>query len=128
MTGGAIYKILTDSPEFAAIAADRVYPLRIAQGAIFPAVAYQTISNTPTACKEGDSGLDRKRLQLNIYSESYDDQDALAEICRNILSSFSGTIEGVNIASIKYETETDLHDDAAEIYFKAQDYTITINR
>src|SRR6478736_5980390 len=128
MIGGAIYKLLTDNADFAAIAGDRVYPLRVAQTALLPAVAYQTISNSPTNCKEGDAGLDRKRLQINIYSEDYDQQEELAEITRNLLSSFSGTVDGVTIRNITYETETDLHDDAADIFFKAQDYTITINR
>src|SRR5687768_4578550 len=100
MIGGAIYKLLTDDPDFAAIAGDRVYPLRIAQGVTLPAVAYQTISNSPTNCKEGDAGLDRKRLQINIYSEHYDQQEELAEITRNLLSAFSGTLEGVEIRNI----------------------------
>lgn len=128
MIGGAIYKLLTDNADFAAIAGDRVYPSRIAQGAPLPAVAYLTVSNSPTNCKEGDAGLDRKRVQINIYSEDYDQVDELSEVTRSLLTAFSGTVEGVDIRNITYETETDLHDDAAEVYFKAQDYTITINR
>lgn len=128
MIGGAIYKLLTDDPDFAAIAGDRVFPLRIAQGEDLPAVAYQTISNRPTNCKEGDGGLDRKRLQINIYSEDYDLQEELSEITRSILTSFSGTVEGVRIADITYETETDLHNDEGQIYFKAQEFLITIKR
>ena len=126
MIGKAIYKILTDTPEFTAIAGNRVYPLRVAQGVALPAVAYQTISNSPTNCKEGDAGLDQKRVQLNIYAERYEQQEQLAGIIRQTLSGFSGTVSGTEIADITYQTETDLHENAAEIYFKAQDYTITI--
>lgn len=128
MIGDAIYTILTGVPEFTALAGDRVYPLRVAQSVDLPAVAYQTISNSPTNCKEGDAGLDRKRLQINIYAERYSHQEALAAIIREALSNTTGAIEGVDIADITYETETDLYENTAEIYFKTQDYTITINR
>lgn len=128
MIGKAIYSILTNNAEFAAIAGDRVYPLRIAQSATLPAVAYQKISNTPTQCKEGDTGVDRFRVQINIYAEKYPQQEALGGIIRTALNNFSGTVSGEKITSIIYETETDLHDDAADIFFLEQDYTITINR
>ena len=128
MIGEVIFQLLTSNPEFSALAGDRVYPLRIAQSVALPAVAYQTISNVPTHCKEGDARQDAKRVQLNIYALDYDQQEALAEVCRSILGDFSGNIEGNEVANITYQTETDLHDDAAEIFFKAQDYIITINR
>jgi hypothetical protein len=127
MISEAIYTILTTAPEFSAIAGNRVYPLRVAQGAALPSVAFQTISNNPASCKEG-ANQDKKRIQINIYSEEYDQVEALAEICRTLLDGFSGTVAETSIAGITYESETDLHDNAAEIYFKAQDYTITINR
>lgn len=128
MIGKAIYSILTSNPDFTAIVGNRVYPLVIAQGEPMPAVTYQKISNTPTQCKEGVSGLDRFRVQINIYAEKYPDQEALGGIIRDALDNFSGTVSGSQIANITYETETDLHDDAADIFFLEQDYTITINR
>lgn len=128
MIGKALYSILTSNPDFAAIAGNRVYPLRVAQGVALPAVAYQKISNTPTKCKESNSGLDRFRVQINIYADKYQQQEQLGGIIRAALDNFSGTVSGEHIASITYETETDLHDDAAEIFFLEQDYTITIKK
>lgn len=126
MIGTAIRKLLIDNPDFAAIAGTGVYPVRVAQTKPLPAVAYQIISNTPTNCKEGSSGLDRMRVQVNIYSERYEQQEQLAAIVRQILDGYSGPLSG--ITDIAYQTETDLHEDAAEVYYKAQDYTITIKR
>lgn len=127
MIGAAIRKILTDNPDFTAIAGTSVYPLRVPQSKTFPAVTYQIISNSPTYCKQGDVGLDRKRIQINIFAKHYDQQEALAGIIRTSLSGYSGLIMGSDILAIKYETETDLFENGAETYFKTQDFTITIN-
>jgi len=37
-------------------------------------------------------------------------------------------VQGTVIADIRYQTETDLHDDAAEIFFLEQDYILTIKK
>src|SRR5690606_23716432 len=118
-------KLLIDNPDFTAVAGTGAYPLRVAQSKPLPAVAYQSISNSPTNCKEGVSGLDSVRVQLNIYSERYEQQEQLAAIVRQTLDGYSGQLSG--ITDITFQTEADLHDVAAEIYFKAQDYTIAIN-
>src|SRR5687767_13927197 len=128
MIGKAIYSILTGNPDFVALVGNRVYPLKIEQGEALPAVTYQKISNTPSPCKDAVSGVDRFRVQINIYAEKYSQQEQLGGIIRTALDNFKGTVSGSEITNIAYETETDLPNDEASLFFLEQDYIITINR
>ena len=128
MIGTVVKKILIDFPAFSAIAGTAVYPLRIAQGITFPAVTYQIISSTPAKCKGEKSKADKIRMQISAFSKIYDQQEQLTAAIRDALDGFKGTVLGLSIASIDYENETDRHDDEATVFFKAIDFTITINR
>lgn len=127
MIGTVIKKVLTENAAVSALIGSAVYPVRVPQSKPFPAVTYQIISTTPSRCKGGVSKSDKIRVQLNIFSEKYEQMEAVAAAVREVLDGLKDTVLGIEFRAT-YESETDLHEDAAKVYHKATDYTFTVNR
>jgi len=64
---------------------ERVYPVRLPQGATIPAVVYQRISTDPVRSHSGNSGLATVRFQLSCWAETYDEASTIAEKIRTAL-------------------------------------------
>lgn len=123
----AIQKILTDDVDVNAITTN-ISPSTIPQGAEFPAVTFQRISNAPEDTKDGVSTLDVIRIDVDIWDDEYLEGRDLADKVRIALDRTSGTFEGRDIDSIRFETDRELFDDNLEIYHFNQEYSVRYKR
>lgn len=123
----AIKKILTDDPGVSAITT-QISPSTLPQGASFPAITFQRISNAPEDTKDGVSTLDVIRIDVDIWSDVYLVGKDLADKSRIALDRKSGTFEGIVIDSIRFETDRELFDDNLEIYHFNQEYSVRYKR
>lgn len=121
MIGEALYHILTNTPAFTAIAGNKVFPLRVAQGVALPAVTYQKISGGQNACRSEQ--MKPYRVQLSVFSARYEQQEAIAAAIREALDGYQDSE-----LSAEFLTETDLYEEGAEVYHLAIDYNITIKK
>ncbi|MBI4800633.1 MAG: DUF3168 domain-containing protein [Desulfarculus sp.] len=71
----------------AALVADRVYPVKLPQGCVLPAITYQRVSGGQDSTLEGDSGLEFPRVQVSCWSKSYTQAHALAKAARGAMKS-----------------------------------------
>jgi Protein of unknown function (DUF3168) len=107
MIEAAIAK-LRDAPAVAAIADGRVFPGALPQGQAVPAVVVNEISGAPVYTDDGESALNRSRLQVDAWAATYTDAKLLARTVKAELSGFFGT---VGSTTFRFATIDDERDD-----------------
>ena len=66
-----VYTALTTGSPLPTAAGLRVYPMLMPQEPAYPALTYQRIANDPIASLDGNSNLDRVRLQIDCWALTY---------------------------------------------------------
>lgn len=90
-------RLLADA-DVAALVATRVYPLKLPQGATFPAVVYQRISTTSDGvAMESPVGPVRSRVQVTAWGVTFSATRQLAEAVMHALHGWSGTAAGESV-------------------------------
>jgi hypothetical protein len=109
-----------DSPETC-----RIYPLRLPQGYILPAISFQRIStDREHVIDDGPIGWAWARFQFDMWAETYEEVRPLAEAVRQALDGHNNTMGSIMVAGAFAEGERDLYEEQTEIYRVTQDYLI----
>jgi hypothetical protein len=127
-TGKAIYKLLKDSTDVGAICADRIYPELAQQDVDAPFVVYTVTDTTPSDTKNSTSKLDTARVELYCVSDDYEQSMDLGIAVRTSLDRQSGTISGVEVQSIDFDTSDIQFDADQRVYVLEQTYDVRIQR
>jgi len=77
---------LKASAQVAALVADRVYPVKIPQGAVLPAVTYQRTDSSPDYTLQG-YGSETVTLTLNSLAPTYEQAKELAIAVRAVMTA-----------------------------------------
>lgn len=120
----ALYALITDDESCAAQIGTRVYPLVIPQNAELPAVCYQTITTQRQYTHDGPSLTPSARMQITIKAASYGDAVVVANLIRNLLEGYKGTVSEVQIAGVFLDNEYDGFNLDTRSYTVRQDYRI----
>lgn len=87
--------------------AGRVYPFIGVQGGTTPFVIYDVSSVRPEGSKDADSHIDIVDVNITMIGEDYGVlQQAVADV-RTAFVRMNETIEGVNVASCSFDTQSD---------------------
>ena len=102
--GYAIYNILTNNSDVAALAGTRIYPNVAKQGSTFPFIVYRTTTVSPNDTKDGVSTVDENSFDVLIFADSYSAAVDLAQKARIALDRKTGTYptSGVQVQSIQF--------------------------
>jgi hypothetical protein len=127
-TGKAIYKLLKDSADVGAICADRIYPELAQQDVDTPFIVYTVTDTTPSGTKNATSKLDTARVELYCVSDDYETGMNLGIAVRAALDRVSGTVSGVEVQSIDFDTSDIQFDPDQRVYVLEQTYDVRIQR
>ena len=127
-TGKAIYKLLKDSADVGAICADRIYPELAQQDVDTPFIVYTVLDTTPSATKNATSKLDTARVELYCISDDYEESMDLGIAVRSALDRQSGTLSGVEVQSIDFDTSDVQYDPDQRVYVLEHTYDVRIQR
>lgn len=128
MIGKAIHGRLGAVAGVTALVGTRIYPSRLPQGPTYPAIRYQVIDAPRTHLMTRDPGEVHARVQVDSYSKTYAQAQAVAAQVRLALSRWEGTAGGVTVEHVFLDDERDLdepqplHDGETGIYRVMQDY------
>ena len=128
--GKAIYEILANDSDVAAIVATRIFPQKVEFTERMPAITYFVIDTTPNNTKNGVSTYDYVRCQITGFGTSYSQAQDLAAKIRTALDYVSGTYAGVVVDKIFFESSDDLYDDnfgEKGIHYVAMDFRFNLN-
>ena len=102
----AVAATLKASPAVAALCAGRVYPLKIPQGTILPAVVYQRTFTSPDYTLSGYTS-EGVVLMVNSFAMTYGEAKELALAVRSAMAA--APLNAI------LRNETDLYEDSAEV-------------
>ena len=129
MIGKLIYSRLSTDGEILAYVGSKIYPDIVPQNVQYPFVVYTIVNSLPVDFKDGQSNLEEITLQVDVYTQNYDDTQVLSNLIRNRLDRFVGIVEGVEVQSIKYMSATSqVFNAELSVYWMSIDFMINMKR
>lgn len=123
----ALYGYLTSDPGVEALVLDRVYPVRMPEGTILPAITYARVSATRTYTYDSFEDTDaftKARVQFNCWSTRPEEAMEIGEAVLLALSGYDGDMGGQLIGASFAVLEQDLYDGETKIYRRSLDFHI----
>jgi hypothetical protein len=103
----------------------KVFPIVAPQGIKPPYVTYFKVSSDPQNSKDGQP-VDHIRMQIDCYALTYPQLEDLHAAVDAALNLYSGTINGVLVDEIRFETENDTVEEEEDFYRLSADYLLRI--
>jgi NAD-dependent SIR2 family protein deacetylase len=129
MIGKLIYGRLSTTSNITAIIGTNIYPDITPQNVDYPFIVYSIINSNPVDFKDGQSNLEEIDLQIDVYTQNYDTTQNLANLIRNRLDRFVGTVEGVEVQTIKYvSSDSQVYNADLNVYWMSIDFMIKMKR
>lgn len=129
MIGKLIYSRLSTDGAILAYVGSKIYPDIVPQNVQYPFVVYTITNSTPVDYKDGQSNLEEIEIQVDVYTQNYDDTQDLANLIRNRLDRFVGTVEGVEVQSIKYTaSDSQIYNAELSVYWMSVDFLAKMKR
>ena len=129
MIGKLIYNRLSTEGAILAYVGTKIYPDIVPQNVQYPFVVYTIVNSLPVDFKDGQSNLEEITLQIDVYTQSYDDTQDLSNLIRNRLDRFVGVVEDVEVQSIKYMSATSqVFNAELSVYWTSIDFRINMKR
>ena len=128
----ALYSILSNDTEVAALVSARIYPNLLPESATLPALTYQELTGPRQHTMDGPVGTVRFRFQINCWASTYAVADELSTEVRKALDDYSGTVESQYIHFVEMLDEADAMENIAGLdvikkYGKRLDFYIWAN-
>ena len=105
---------------------EKVHAMRMPQPAAFPAIVTSLITTRPVVSHDGYSELRFRRVQLDLYSDDFDELLALGEAVFRTLEGFSGNMGLTQVGHCFLLSERDLDEDGLEgakpLFRRSQDW------
>jgi hypothetical protein len=114
-----------------AMVGDRMFPVKLPQNVLYPALSYNQVSGVRTYDLCGPTGRVRPRITINSWAETYADARDLAHAVRKAIEGFTGTMggsPGTPIANVTLDNEVDLDEPEAGlvgVFRVMQDYLLS---
>ena len=129
MIGKLIYGRLSTASNITAIIGTNIYPDITPQNVDYPFIVYSIIDSSPVDFKDGQSNLEEIDLQIDIYTQNYDTTQNLSNLIRNRLDRFVGTVESVEVQTIKYVRQSSqVFNAELSVYWVSIDFMIKMKR
>lgn len=101
MIEDALRAVLLADAGVAALVTARVWPAKLPQTAVLPAVVYQRVSTTGDVALETPVGPIRSRVQLSAWATTFGQARQLGEAVVHALNGWSGTAGGKTVQLVR---------------------------
>lgn len=122
-----IYTLLTGNAGVTALVGAKIYPGRLPQNTVMPAISYELVSGHEILPINAQAGgvLLRSRVQVTVLAKSYAETKAVHEAARKALLFQRGLIGAVRVISITRDLiGADERDDELGLYIQSVDYLL----
>lgn len=123
----ALFAYLSTDPQLSSLVEDRIFPIRMPEGTVLPAVTYARVSSTRTYFYEKFEDTDpftRVRVQFNCWSNIADQAMEVGEAVLLALSGYDGDMAGQLIGSSFNVLEQDQYEGDAKLFRRILDFHI----
>ena len=111
-----LHKHLTDDPVIAALVATRVYPRKLPQNVLRPAISFEQISGPRSMNLVGPDHLANPRWQISCWDSTEEGSGALVELVRKSLEGLRGSLGGLVVYGIFVIDERGLFESESKLY------------
>jgi len=98
-----IFSVLSSDNGIAAICAKRIYPQRMPQGSVVPAIVYTFSDITPVKSLGGESGLDNGMVEIICWAQDHTQACRLAAAVRAAFSAAGTAVMTGNMQDVQDE-------------------------
>lgn len=126
MIGKVIKYKFDNSSSLNNVFAGRVYPLVGAQTSARPFCIYDTTSIRPEGSKDADSHIDIVNVELTLIGDNYGTLQTAVENIRTTFVRMKETIEGVNVQSCGFDTQSEVFNVDEETFAVSVDLVFRI--
>lgn len=138
MIEDGLFEILSQASAVTAIVGTnpvRVYPLLAPEPPTYPFVAYSLVSETNSSAMGSDTGVLRRRMQMDCYDTTAKGARVLADAVKTALKRYRGTVNygtgptagSVTIQDIFILGQTDIFDFEAKKFKRAVDLDVVFD-
>lgn len=123
----ALFAYLSTDPQLSSLVEDRIFPIRMPEGTVLPAVTYARVSSSRTYFYEKFEDTDpftRVRVQFNCWSNIADQAMEVGEAVLLALSGYDGDMAGQLIGSSFNVLEQDQYEGDAKLFRRILDFHI----
>lgn len=121
----AIYSHTIADAGLSPLIGTRVYPITLPQMPTYPCIVYRIVSHVPVEAMGVVSTVRNKRVEFQIHSnaaDAYNQVRNVGEDLKTCWERYSGTIGSAVILDVFLLAESDLYDDAAQVYRRIVDF------
>lgn len=112
-----LYEFLLSNTAVVALVGERVYPSKLPDKPVLPAVVYQIVSNEQTFTHDGPVALRRPRVQLDVWSHRRLEAERIENAIISAFVGYRGPMGdvdytagwGLEVSTDIYEQDTGLH-------------------
>ena len=112
----------------AAVVSKRIFPVHVDQDQELPAIMVNITDLTTNPTKNASSKDDVLDVDVTVYSKRAKEAWDVAELVRNSLDSFSGTMGTIRVQSISMDSMNLNHFAGDDVYICGSEYTAHIKR
>lgn len=126
----ALVSLLINDSGVSALVGKRVYPMRLKQGTLLPAIVYQRIS-TPRVLTHDQTyqGLAEPRFQFAVYAETFEEMEACVRAIRVLFQGYKGVVslgeDSIRIDGILTAGEITGFEPELDLYYTMADYMVS---
>jgi hypothetical protein len=127
LESGLVAHLMADG-DVADLIGSRLYPLRVPQDVVLPAVVYQVITDIEEHTHDGPSGLVQARMQMTYHGSTYSEAKSVKDAILASIDGFSGTMGSTAVASVESQAASDSWSTAHEVPVVRQDFMVWYQR
>lgn len=123
----ALFTYLSDDPGIASLVGDRIYPVRLPEGCVLPAVAWQRISARRLYTHDSfddTAAFVQARVQFSCWATTALEAIRIGEALLLALSGYGGDMAGELIGSSMADLELDDYEPQHKLYRRIVDFLI----
>jgi len=109
------------------VASANIFPIQRKQGSGLPAIVVDLIYIKTSETKDKSSGLDFVTIQVATYAEDPRNSFVIAELCRNELDKYVGTVNGQDLDIRFDDLETGMSAED-ETFITIMEFVVTVKR
>lgn len=129
MIEAGLQQRLVADGDFAALIANRLYPVIWPDAPTFPLVTYQRVSTVTQNMLSGPLSMATVRMQYDAWGITYSDAKAAAAALTASLEGFQGTLpNGIAVDNIVLDSSFDLYDSPSLRFRVSSDFLVTYTR
>ncbi len=100
MIEDALYSLFRANAALIAITGDRIYPDKLPQKPVLPAIVFTNVGGSPVVQHSGVASLESTRFQIDAFARTSRDARLLIDAVRQAVESYRGSVGGHRIDTI----------------------------